>query len=280
MASYYGYDPVYLAISDKPEAVIGIMDGLYQQQETYSEQLRSRRWLPWVLLLLALPLCALDFLLGFNTCIFALVGGVLTVAALVLMVMMRGGKKVRFPPQFTSARQVIYTLRDDISQKANFLGHLDLTGPRKPEKLRHERPNARGQTVQYYDDEWFKLKLKLFDGNLLRMSATERIKVRKGYFKRSSSGKQKWKQEKVKNEQRIRVRVAVNEAAYTLLPVSTSQVGQRVGNYVVERMGTDGGILEVRATAERPGGGAIGIEANDILSILKYVYNQLQRNAA
>ncbi|NJP04619.1 MAG: hypothetical protein HC837_02780 [Chloroflexaceae bacterium] len=182
---------------------------------------------------------------------------------------------VAFPAHFETIRTVIQTLRDDVANGGSFAGHLDLTGLRRPEKRMQQRPDARGRAVEYYRDEWFRLKSKLYDGNLLRISAVESTRVRNAYRKRSRSGKMKHKPEKVKNHlQELRVRVAYNPQVYHLAPTSTAQPGTRIGQYQIVEIDSSDGMLNILAQA-----GRTTIQASDMLGVLRFAYDQLQRRS-
>jgi hypothetical protein len=59
--------------------------------------------------------------------------------------------------------------------------------------------DTRDRTTEHFRDEWLALEAKLYDGNILRVSAIQKSKKRKSYWKRSSiSGKMKMKPEKFK----------------------------------------------------------------------------------
>jgi hypothetical protein len=60
------------------------------------------------------------------------------------------------------------------------VGTLDLTGARQKGKLARTARSGGGKTKQYYRDPWFKVKIKLADGNLLRLTLEEKIKVKAG----------------------------------------------------------------------------------------------------
>lgn len=275
--------PIYVTISDKPRAVLAVLDSLLERQaehkrqiEAHAQRVKKRRWVPLVLFLGALPCFVIDVLTGYGGFVFMLIGGFLVVASLFTLFMLRGGKRSKklrdFPPNYQTARTIIHTLRDDAAPKGNFMGHLDLTGAQKPEKLRRTGKNSAGRKVEYYCDEWFHLKAKLYDGNVLRMTVMENSKKRVGYHKRSQSGKQKWKPAKMKTEQQIKVKVSVNPNAYDVVRTELARPGTKIGAYTIEKVQLDStSIVFVASTPTH----AIG--ANDILGVLHLVYNQLQR---
>jgi len=109
--------------------------------------------------------------------------------------------------------------------------------------------------------------MPLYDGNLLRVSAVERVKARLGRWKRSRSGKSKWKAggaPQARNE--LRVAVALNAAAYQVAPIQ----GGRVGKFLVEVPQSDDGRLELRASTDA------AIDGWDILRLLRFAYDHVQ----
>jgi hypothetical protein len=104
-------------------------------------------------------------------------------------------------------------------------------------KVAHEAKDTQDRTTQYFRDEWLALKAKLYDGNILRVSAIQKSKKRKSYWKRSSiSGKMKLKPEKFKGtEQSLKIRIAVNPEVYKIVPNKTFRPGVNLGKYTVPR---------------------------------------------
>ncbi|MEW5872307.1 MAG: hypothetical protein AB1894_23795 [Chloroflexota bacterium] len=271
------YDPVYLTFNQKPGAIVRGMDEMVAQGERLQNSQKQRRWVPRLLFLAGFPFILLDGLLrvaGYQVCLFSLIAPVCWLASLVLGLSMRRSRALELAPLFTSVRQVIYTLRDDANPKRNFFGHLDLTGTQTKEKLARENSDSFGRVTQLYRDEWLSLKTKLYDGNALRLSAIRREKVRKGYWKRGAiSGKTKWKAPKFKGSlQELRLRLSVNPQVYDTANIQTMPVGAQIGPYVIERLDASGGIIDLAAAT-----GSDRITDNDILSVLKAVYDLLKR---
>ncbi len=267
------YDPVYLSLDDKPDAILTAMAGLLAQHDQVTVQNKRRQRLPWLFLITGLVLIGLDYLIGYGVCIFGVAGVAAVVAAVVTWWVARRSRVQQLSPHYQTAREVIYTLRDDLHPKGTFFGQLDLTGARQPAKLSREGTNALGLKVHYYRDEWLGLKAKLYDGNMLRLSAIERTKERLGYYRRGTiSGKQKWKAPKLASGQEIKVRVSVNPAAYDIVPQPALQTGARLGVYTIETLDTTGGIVTLVAAA--PAG---FIAPADVLHVLKTTYSLLHR---
>ncbi len=268
------YDPVYISINDKPRAVLQVMDGLRTRHAEHAEQLKRRRWVPLYLFLAGLPFTCIDLALGYNI-FFFLVTFCFWIAAVVVWVALRRARPgTEFPAHYNTARSLIQILRDDLDSKRNFFGHLDLTGAQQQSKLFREGANALGLAVEYYRDEWLNLKTKLYDGNMLRLSAVERVKVRKGYYKRNPRGKQKWKAPKFNNRQELHVRISVNPQLYDIVQSPAAQVGAVVGAYTIEELDMQGGIIRLAATAPTQ-----AVKSADILAVLRLTYDMLKRKA-
>jgi hypothetical protein len=122
--------------------------------------------------------------------------------------------------------------------------------------------------VAFYRDEWLRLKMPLYDGNVLRLSVVERVKAKLGQWKRGRvSGKRKWKPGgTVWDRNELRVAVAVNPEAYEVLPIQRGQVGR----FTVEAAQTAAGRVAFKADT----GGAI--ETEDILGVLRFAYEHLK----
>jgi hypothetical protein len=160
---------------------------------------------------------------------------------------------------------------------STFLGHLDLTGATLDTKVAHETKDTQDRTTQYFRDEWLALKAKLYDGNVLRLSAIQKSKKRKSYWKRSRiSGKMKMKPEKHKgSEQELKVRIVVNPEVYKIDSRPQLKKGQNIGKYTVAAVSTEGGMVNLVASSPFE-----EVEQEHILNVLKSAYSLLQRKAA
>ncbi len=269
------YDPIYLTFNDKPKAVLLGFSDLLAQRHQIRQSNEKRKRLPLLLFLLGFPFMLIDLLitlLGYPLCLFSLIAPVCWLAALILIITQRRSRVIEISPIFDTAREVIYTLRDDIAPKRNLFGHLDLTGSMLPSKLARETKDALGRTTNYYRDEWLSIKTKLYDGNMLRLAGIKHHKIRQGYWKRSAiSGKMKWKAEKFKGElQELKVRLSVNPEVYDI--AYRMGIGTTIGGYQVTQYDATGGIinLTLRAVGADP-------SAIDILSVLQNTYKLIQR---
>jgi hypothetical protein len=270
------YDPIYLSLNDDPRDILTAMDDLVARRARATTTYQQRRWLPWALVLAGLVFLLLDFVLGYNSSLFMLVCiGWWIVAFVVWLALRRNRAGGSLAPEYQTAREVFYTLRDDVAPKKYFFGHLDLTGARQASKVARTAKNALGHNVSFYRDEWLSLKAKLYDGNMLRVSAIQRIKIRDSYTKRGSSGKMKLKSALVKSDrQQLSVRLSVNPQVYDVATMRLLKPGARIGTYTIVQCTNDGGIVNVVASAATS-----PVTATDIVSVLHAVYEQLQRKA-
>jgi hypothetical protein len=273
------YTPVYLSIADDPDAVIEGMDKVVREVQKTESAGDRWRWLPMLIFFAGLALMAIDgFLLlnGYTSFVFTVGGILLWVAAFVMARSLRASDFPDFSPMYTGTKQILYTLRDDLKPEATFLGHLDLTGAMLDTKVARETTDPQNRITQHFRDEWLALKAKLYDGNVLRLSAIQKSKKRKSYWKRGQiSGKMKMKPEKYKgSEQYLKVRIAVNPEIYQIVPNKEFRQGANIGKYTISQLNTEGGIINVTANSPFE---EIGSE--HILSFLHSVYSLLQRKA-
>jgi len=192
-------------------------------------------------------------------------------AALVGFILLRRNRPTgkEFGPQFDVARTIFETLKDDVSPKRTLIGWLDLTGMQQESKIVQQRTSSSGMPIAFYRDEWLRMKLPLYDGNVMRVSAIERMKARLGRWKTSRiSGRQKWKPGgTVWARRELRVAVTVNRDVYVVLPF---QEASRVGKFLVDAKQSDDGRMVLTALADQ----AVG--SWDMLQVLRFAYDHLK----
>ena len=274
------YTPVYLSIADDPDAVIQGMDRFVAEVQKTESAGDKWRWVPMMIFFAGLGLMGVDgllLILGYTSFVFT-VGGILVwLAAFVMARGLRKSDSYDFSPRYTGTKQLLHTLRDDLKPNSSFLGHLDLTGAMLNTKVAREAKDTQDRTTQYFRDEWLALKAKLYDGNILRVSAIQKSKKRKSYWKRSRiSGKMKMKPEKYKGAaQYLKVRIAVNPELYQIVSNKEFRQGASIGKYIIADLRTEGGIIDVTANSPFE-----EIESEHILGLLHSAYSLLQRKAA
>ena len=268
--------PIFLSLNDRPDQIVRSMDALALKRSQL-QNVRSRyKKIIWLLLLGSLPFVCIDFFfiaLGYRVLVFSLVTAAAWIVGIILAFSLRRLNMVEYPAYFNLTRDIIHTLRDDGASKRQFFGEVDLTGTRKDSKVAREVNDALGRTVQYFRDDWLNLKIKLYDGNMLRLLAIRREKVRKGFSKRSRiSGKTKWKPEKFKGQlSELRVRLTVNPQLYEIASNPALQVGTKIGGYQIVDLDTSQGIIRLTALTNTQ------LASEQILAVLKQTYTLLKR---
>lgn len=272
--------PVYLTLSSQPRTILRGMDNLVAETRKVNATGQRWKWLPRLGFFGGLGMMAIDlllFLLGYPSCIFSIGGLAVWVASFVFSRALKKQQSAEFPSAYQSARQIFYTLRDDLKPGSPLLGHLDLTGYKQKEKIARQTSDAMNRNTDHYRDEWLSLKAKLYDGNVLRVSAVQRAKIRQPFTKRSRiSGKIKMKPEKFKgflNE--LKVRIVVNPEVYTIASNNPVVPGKAIGQYTISQVDTRDGMINLTAHSS-----SSEIQSESILNVLQHTYGLLQRKAA
>jgi hypothetical protein len=274
------YTPVYVSIADKPDSIMRGMDKFVAEVQKTESAGDKWRWIPLIIFFVGVGLSAIDGLLlalGYISFIFTIGAIFLWLAAFIMARSLRKSDSHDFPPRYYGTKEMLRTLRDDLKPGSTFLGHLDLTGAMLPTKVARETNDSQSRTTQHFSDSWLSLKAKLYDGNVLRVSAVQKSKKRKSYWKRSRiSGKSKLKPEKFKgSEQELKVRIVVNPEAYEIRSSANFKPGQNIGKYTIAELNTNGGIINILAKSPFE-----DIGQEHILGFIKSAYSLLQRKAA
>ena len=271
------HTPIYLNFSNKPQAIMDNMDALVAQanksnstRERWSKGPRRLFWLGLALMLVE----GLFFLLGYTpTCAF-LVGGIaLWIVSIFLSTGLKRAQVKSFPSSFNEFKEMVHTLRDDLRPGSGFVGNLDLTGAKQKSKVARAANDARGRTTNYYRDQWLNFKAKLYDGNILRVSAIQRVKERNGYWGVGKvSGKSKWKPAKAKGSyQELKVRIAVNPELYSIVRDNEIKDVKQIGEYTINAVDTTGGIVTVLASSPKD-----NVSSESVLGVMKFAYEMLK----
>ena len=273
--------PVYISLADKPQSIIQGMEKFRAEAQKTETTGDKWRWVPMLIFFAGIGLMLVDVvlrLLGYSSFIFVLGGILLWIAAIVLARSLRKSDLHDFSPRYDGAKEILHTLRDDLRPHSSFLGHLDLTGALVPTKVARTAQDTQKRTTEYYRDEWLALKAKLYDGNILRVSAIQKSKKRKSYWKTSRiSGKSKLKPEKYKGSQQdLKVRIVVNPELYKIESSSaTFKQGLNIGKFTISHLSTEGGIINFVANSPFD-----EVEHENILTVLQSAYSLLKRKAA
>lgn len=274
------YTPVYVSIADKPDSIMRGMDRFVREVQKTESAGDKWRWIPMLIFFAGVGLLAIDgilILFGYISFVFSAGGFLLWIAAFVMARSLRKSDSFDFSPRYKGTKEILHTLRDDLKPNSTFLGHLDLTGALLNTKVAREAQDTQNRTTQYFRDEWLSLKAKLYDGNVLRVSAIQKSKKRKSYTKRSRvSGKYKTKPEKFKGAAHdLKVRIVVNPEAYKIVSNKEFRQGANVGKYTISQLSTESGMINVVASSPFD-----DVEQDQILNFLKTSYSLLQRKAA
>lgn len=274
------YTPVFVSIADKPDSIMQGMDKFVAEVQKTESAGDKWRWIPMLIFFVGVGLAAIDgllFALGYFSFVFTGGAVLLWLAAFIMARNLRKSDSHDFSPRYYGTKEILHTLRDDLKPGSTFLGHLDLTGAMLQTKVARQTKDTQNRTTQHFSDPWLSLKAKLYDGNVLRVSAVQKSKKRQAYTKRSRiSGKMKLKPEKFKgSEQELKVRIVVNPEAYEIRPTPNFKRGQNIGKYTVAELSTDGGIINILAKSPFE-----DVEQEHILGFLKSAYSLLQRKAA
>jgi len=273
--------PVYISLADRPQSIMQGMDKLKIDIQKTEKAGDKWRWVPLIIFFGGVGLIVIDLfidLLGYFSLVFTGGGILLWIAAIVMARSLRRSDSADFSPRYNGTKQILHTLRDDLKPGSTFLGHLDLTGALLPTKVARSSKDSRDRTTEYFRDEWLALKLKLYDGNLLRLSAIQKSKKRKSYTKRSRiSGKYKTKPEKFKGtEHDLKVRIVPNPEVYKIERTSpTFKKGLSIGKFTISQLSTENGMVSFVASSPFD-----DVEHENILQVIQSAYSLLKRKAA
>jgi len=272
--------PVYISLADKPLSIMQGMDKLRLDVQKTEKAGDKWRWIPLIIFFVGVGLIVIDLLIdlfGYFSLVFTGGGILLWIAAIVMARSLRKSDSADFAPRFNGVKQIIHTLRDDLKPGSTFLGHLDLTGALIPTKVARTTKDTRDRSTEYFRDEWLAMKLKLYDGNILRVSAIQKSKKRKTYWKRGRSGKMKMKPEKFKGtEHDLKVRIVPNPEVYTIARTSpTFKQGLNIGKFTISQLTAEGGMISFVANSPFE-----EVDHENILQVIRSAYSLLQRKVA
>jgi hypothetical protein len=271
------YDPVLFNFNSKPTAIINALNDLTDRRHKVEETIEKRKRIPLLLLLAGVPFICGDFFLwriGYPACIFSFITLACGIGSLVFYLNLRKSKALMLPPLFSESQQIIHTLRDDIATKRPLFGSIDLTGSEQKTKIARVGNNALGMGITWYRDPWLIIKAKLYDGNMLRVTACRKLKQRDGYWGHGRvSGKRKWKSVKTKMDlQELKVTISVNPVVYNIANGAKLPLKTQIGSYFIEQFDASNGIIHLLASTANQ-----AVTASDILGVLRTAYNLLQR---
>jgi hypothetical protein len=262
---------VFLDFNQAPEEIVRIMDEAKGQAAQFTTQNgRLRKNLRW-LYPLGLLFVLLDYVLGYNYYTFTLVcAGVWVIAFASLRLVKRQGAAPDFGAKFELARTIMDTLEDDVPDNRTLMGWLDLTGFDQESKQYRQKKSTSGRPIVYYRDEWLRMKAKMYDSNVMRVSVVEKVKDRKGFYKRGMSGKMKWKVGSTYKQHALNISISVNPEAYTVTPFDYNKVAIPDSRFAIEAALAENGRITLKASTNKE------YDAWDVLHAMKYSYQHIQ----
>ena len=271
-----GARALFMDFNQPPPEIVRVMDETLQKVEAFKTRRRRQLLLLWLLFPVGgLFVCA-DALLGYNICTFSLVALTIWLGAIFgLILTRRQGKITPFGARFDLARTIFDTLKDDVSPKRTLVGWLDLTGAQQQSKQIRQKTSVSGRSVIYYRDEWLRLKASLYDGNVLRLSAIDRVKARQGFWKRGRSGKRKYRSGSSESEYQLEFSISIDPSKYQVLPFDN--LGQAIphSRFIIQQAeAVDGRVMVNASTATNQ------FDAWDILNALRFGYEHVQAQQA
>jgi hypothetical protein len=174
-----------------------------------------------------------------------------------------------FDERFTEARAILLRLKDDLPRNYPLLGWLDLTGLGQSKVVR-EGVAPSGAPLTLYRDEWLRLKLKLADGNVMRVSALESVRKKEAFWKQGRR-KQKRRPGVTEARHQLKVSVVVDGKTHAIRPPPERGSLQQI--QLTTQLATADRLVVNAATAEP-------LRADHILQVLKLVYSHVVPRAA
>jgi hypothetical protein len=183
---------------------------------------------------------------------------------------LRGSRRPKGPDhRLRDCREVLEAIASDVQPGKPVQGWLDLTGPEQDGKVFRRGRAASGADVQLFRDEWWRARLRLRDGNVLRISAVERVRVTAERWKQGRR-RRKHKPGKRRGVATMELRLDINSAAYRTRKPNT-HLPMKLGALQVNALTPD--AESVSAVAECP---RAEFSAKHVLSLLTLVYSALE----
>jgi hypothetical protein len=170
---------VYIEMAHHPQAILDTMNQTQEDAHNAKQQWKLGCGFAIALIGVGALALLLRLILNFGPFVAVLafvLWGVAMIAGVALLI-----SRPRFSKeQFETVRQILYTLRDDTGRKGWVAGWLDMTGAMQQTKQVRTARSGGGKQKVYYRDPWFQVKIKLVDGNMLRLSLMDKIKTKTG----------------------------------------------------------------------------------------------------
>lgn len=270
-------DHAFINFAGLPEEIVEVMDQGFDAADVFDEKSRRVRRIALLIALAGIILTVFGFSIpsawlptirflaifsGIGLTLIGLVGTYFSFAP--------AHNITEFDDKFAAARNVLSVLQDDVQQRGNVEGWLDSTGWNTSSKLTRQKTSPSGRPVHYYTDEWLRLKLKLVDSNVARVSAVDKVKSRRGFYKRSMSGKQKWKPGSDLSAHKLRIGLSVNPSLYQIDPINHHGLIPQT-KLRVDSLNVENNRIQLKASADAP------VKSKEVIGALSYLYNHLTR---
>ncbi len=240
---------IYVEMAHHPQVVLDALDEMQPAVTAAAVRQKVLSAVPIVLIALGFGGFFLTILLGMGMLPIFL--WIFIVFGFILLPFLRSRSNPLLREHFEAARRILHTLRDDTGRKGRVVGWLDLSGPLRKEKTVRTARSGGGKKKVYYRDPWFKVKFKLVDGNVLRLTLEDKVKTKAGSITRHHS--------------QFTAKLVVNPALYRVEPAAN--VYTRSGAI----LSAEDGILTVRAA-----GPAKSLSPRQVLETLKEMYARLE----
>ncbi len=235
-----------IEMAEHPQVILDTMDQI-EQEVRRSEQMNKLKSYGAYALIGAGVLGGITGF--FQDLMFLIVGGIVFVfLGFIIQGMLKGSASPL--NRFDAARQILRTLRDDTGRKGRVVGWLDLSNPRQDQK---KVRSVYRKT--YYRDPWFRVKIKLADGNLLHLSLEDRIKVKSG------------KRGFVNHVTQVAAKLVVNPDLYRTIPISGGKLSLPNAT-----LADEDGIFTLTAKGFHPN----QLPIDGMLQSLKVLYSSLE----
>ena len=270
-------DHAFMNFAGLPEEIVEVMDQGFDAVDVFEEKSRGIRRVALLIAIAGFILTGFGFSMSFAwlpilrfLVLFSGIGLALIGLVGFYFSFAPAHNITEFDDKFAAARNVLSVLQDDVQQKGNVEGWLDSTGWNTTSKLTRQKTSPSGRPVHYYSDEWLRLKLKLVDNNVIRLSAVDKVKSRRGFYKRSMSGKQKWKPGSDHPAHQLRIGLSVNPSLYQIDPIKAGGAIPQT-KLMVDNLTVENNRIQLRASASNP------VKSKEVIGALTYLYNHLTR---
>jgi hypothetical protein len=246
---------IYVEMAHHPQAVLDAMAGMEEAVARSQVLQQLLQYLPLTLIVIGIGGFLVVFFASSNLpenlafLFFVFIG--IAVAGFMLRSVTATLRSPLLQEHFDAARQVLHTLRDDTGRKGRVVGWLDLSGPMKKEKKVRTARSGGGKRKIYYRDPWLKVKFKLVDGNVLRLTLEDKVKIKAGSI--------------VRHHTQFSAKLVINPELYHLGEVPSGAIPVKSATLTHED-----GVLVLKGA-----GTAKSFTARRVLELLRFAYGQI-----